>query len=92
MTLSFNLVPAVALSQAVDAISALSATSPARHPAGFLPGHRAGLPGVAHLDGDVDAGGHTRHLRGARDVYESFIHPITILSPCLPPASALCWR
>jgi hypothetical protein len=69
VTLSFNLVPAVALSQAVDAISALSGEL--RLPAtlqGFIPGHGAGLPGVAHLDGDVDAGGHSRHLRGARDV------------------------
>ena len=55
VTLSFNLAPGVALSQAVDAISALAlATACAGDAARRLPGHGAGLPGIAHLNAAPD--------------------------------------
>ena len=73
--ISFNLAPGNSLGQAVDAIKQIERDS--NLPAADrdrLPGHRAGVPGVAEGAGRPGAGGDLRRLCGAR-------HPLRELHP-----------
>ena len=66
-TVSFNLAPGVALSDAVAAVD--RAVSPARRAGGRarqLPGHGAGVPVVAGIAAAAHRRGHRHHLPGAR--------------------------
>jgi HAE1 family hydrophobic/amphiphilic exporter-1 len=87
ITISFNLAQGVALGQATDAVNRLPCRISARlRPARHLPGHGAGVPAIAGLDGAL-------LILAALVVvylilgilYESYIHPLTILST-LPSA------
>ncbi len=57
----------------------------ARNPHGHVPGQCAGLPGLARQRAGADRGGAGRRLLILGMLYESFIHPLTILST-LPSA------
>ena len=66
VTLSFNLAPGASLSQAVDAIDALTTQLRCAGDAAWrLRGHGAGLPGLAGVDADPGRGGDRRRLRRA---------------------------
>ena len=86
VTLSFNLAPGVALGDAVDAIDAaqreigMPATIHAQ-----LPGHGAGLPGVARQRAAPDPGGAGHRLHRAR-------HALRELHPPASRSSRRCRR
>ena len=81
VTLSFNLKPGVALGDATRVGAETANEDPAEQRQRHLPGNGAGLPAVVHWNG---------HCCWSRPVlviyiilgilYESFIHPLTILS------------
>jgi len=86
VTLSFNLAPGVALGEAVDAISKVEAEM------GLPPGVRAGFSGTAQAFSESLASEPILILAALLTVYivlgvlyESYIHPVTILST-LPSA------
>ena len=61
--------------------------------AGRLPGHGAGLPGLARHDAVPDRGGDPRCLyRAGHAVRERTFIPSPSCRPCPRPASAPCWR
>ena len=81
VTLSFNLAPGVALEPGGRRhFRAQGAASCACLAAWLLPGHRAGLPGVADFDTALAAGRHHRDLRRPRDalreLHSSDHHPV----------------
>ena len=79
VTISFNVQPGISLGDAVDRVEAL-ATDSAGHRADQLPGRGRGVPILAGRDGPAAPDGNPGHLYGAGILYESFIHPLTILS------------
>ena len=86
ITISFNLAQGVALGQATEAVQKAEAGSAtAAQPDDHLPGQRAGVPGFADHRAAADPGGAGRVYIILGMLYESFIHPLTILST-LPSA------
>ena len=93
ITISFNTAPGVALGQAVDAVHRIE------RELGLPPSVRAAFAGSAQAFGSSLANEPTLILAALLVVYivlgmlyESYIHPITILRLCRRPASVRCWR
>ena len=86
-TLSFDLAPGASLGDAVDGGQQRPAGTrrAAEHP-GRFPGHRQGLPNLAGQRADPDPGRRVTVYIVLGVLYESYIHPITILST-LPSAA-----
>ena len=94
VTLSFNLAPGIAIGQAVAGIHAMERElrmPPTRHRR--VPGHRAGLPGVAAIDAAADRGRDPGRLHRAGHALRE-LHPSRSRScrRCRRPASARCSR
>ena len=87
MTLSFNLAPGVSLGQAVDAINAAQAQlGMPRQLRRHVPGHRPGLPAIrSRTQPYLILAALIAVYIILRLLYESYIHPLTILST-LPSA------
>ena len=74
VTLSFNIAPGVALGDAVARVEQLAREIAAEHGVGQLPGHGAGLPGLAARPRLGPRAGDLRHLRRAGDPLRE-LHP-----------------
>ena len=88
VTISFNLAPGVSLGQRSRKSTQLEREhEPAGHGGDGLPGHRAGVPGSLKGQGMLLIAAVLVIYMVLGILYESFIHPITILSG-LPAAGA----
>ena len=93
VTISFNLKPGVALGDAVDAVQSVAADDAAVDDRDDVPGHRAGVSGLAAGPRPDPRDGDRRHLhRAGRSLRE--LHPPAddSLRACRRPASARCSR
>ena len=86
MTVSFNLAPGVSLGDAVNAIETAKAGSgPAARACRRLPGHGRGVPGSLANEPMLILAALVTVYIVLGVLYESYIHPLTILST-LPSA------
>ena len=74
VTISFDLAPGVSLGKGLDEVQQLARRHPARLHHHQLPGHRAGLRGLAERTRDAAGDGDPRHLPGAGNPVRK-LHP-----------------